>query len=102
MFFKTWREDIRAVKQRDPAARNALEIVLNYPGFHAVRWHRRAHWLYTHHMKGLGRFVSTLVRFFTGIEIHPGAKLGRGVFIDHGMGVVIGQTAEVGNNVTIY
>lgn len=102
MFFKTWREDIRAVKQRDPAARNALEIVFNYPGFHAVRWHRRAHWLYTHHMKGLGRFVSTLVRFFTGIEIHPGATLGRGVFIDHGMGVVIGQTAEVGNNVTIY
>ena len=102
MFFKTWREDINAVKQRDPAARNAWEIVWNYPGFHAVRWHRRAHWLYMHHMKGLGRFYSTLTRFFTGIEIHPEAKLGHGVFIDHGMGVVIGQTAEVGNNVTIY
>ncbi len=101
MFFR-WREDVRAVLTRDPAARSALEVVLCYPSFRAVRRHRRAHWLWTHNLKLMARLVSQRTRRLTGIEIHPGAKIGKGLFIDHGMGVVIGETAEIGDNVTLY
>jgi len=87
---------------RDPAARNVFEVIICYPGFHAMIMHRIAHWLFAHKLKFLARFLSQLNRFLTGIEIHPGAKIGRGVFIDHGMGVVIGETVEIGDNVTIY
>ncbi|NLG25448.1 MAG: serine O-acetyltransferase [Clostridiales bacterium] len=100
--FRHWRADIRAVMERDPAARSTLEVALCYPGFRAVRRHRRAHWLWNHGMKLLARIVSQRTRRRTGIEIHPGATLGEGLFIDHGMGVVIGETAEVGDNVTLY
>ena len=100
--FKTIRSDISCILQRDPAARNALEVVLCYPGFHAVFWHRFSHFLFNHKLKLLARMVSQTTRFFTGIEIHPGAKLGQRIFIDHGMGVVIGETAEVGDDVVIY
>ena len=100
--FRAFREDIQAVFDRDPAARSALEVILTYPGLHAVWGHRVSHWLWTHRLKLLGRWLSTLVRFFTGIEIHPGATIGRSLFIDHGMGVVIGETAEIGCNVTLY
>ncbi len=96
------RDDIRAIKERDPAARNIFEVLLLYPGLHAIMWHRPAHFLYKHKCYFIARLLSQLVRFFTGIEIHPGAKIGRGVFIDHGMGVIIGETAEVGDNCTIY
>ncbi len=96
------RYDINAIKERDPAARNALEVFLLYPGLHAIMWHRPAHFLYKHKFYFTARILSQLVRFFTGIEIHPGAKIGKGVFIDHGMGVIIGETAEVGDNCTIY
>lgn len=88
--------------QRDPAARNVIEVLLCYPGVWAVLIHRISHFLHKHHLKLLARLISQLMRFLTGIEIHPGAIIGRGVFIDHGMGVVIGETAEVGDNVTIY
>ena len=97
--FKTLKSDIRCVLERDPAARNAFEVFFCYPGFRAVRSHRVAHFLHTHHMKLLARIVSNLSRFFTGIEIHPGAKIGKRLFIDHGMAVVIG---EIGDDVTIY
>jgi serine O-acetyltransferase len=100
--FDIVREDIRVVFDRDPAARNVLEIVLTYPGFHALFFYRVAHSAWTNGFKGLARFVSNLGRFFTGIEIHPGAQIGRRFFIDHGMGVVVGETAEIGNDVTIY
>lgn len=100
--FETLKRDIRAVFERDPAARSILEVIFCYPGFHALYFHRLAHWLWTHRLKFLGRFVSHLGRFLTGIEIHPGAKIGPGLFIDHGMGVVIGETTEIGENVTIY
>ena len=96
------KSDIQAVLDRDPAARNALEVILCYPSFKAVRRHRRAHWLWKHNMKLLARLISQRTRKKTGIEIHPGATIGEGFFIDHGMGVVIGETAEIGNNVTIY
>ena len=96
------KEDIQVVFDRDPAARNAWEIVLTYPGFHALFFYRVAHATWVSGFKGLGRFISNLGRFFTGIEIHPGAKIGRRFFIDHGMGVVIGETSEVGNDVTLY
>ncbi|MGI6112878.1 MAG: serine O-acetyltransferase [Mahellales bacterium] len=99
---KRLKNDIRAVLSRDPAARNALEVVLCYPGFHAVVMHRFAHFLYKKDFKLLARIISQFNRFFTGIEIHPGAVIGEGLFIDHGMGVVIGETTEIGNNVTIY
>ena len=99
---QTIRRDIQAVFNRDPAARNILEIVLCYPGVHAVWAHRLAHWLWIHNSKLLARWVSQLARGFTGIEIHPGAKIGNGFFIDHGMGVVIGETTEIGVNVTLY
>jgi serine O-acetyltransferase len=100
--FRKVRNDIRVIFERDPAARSVLEILLCYPGFHAMRFHRAAHWLWTHDAKVLGRFVSHVSRWLTGIEIHPGATIGEGFFIDHGMGVVIGETAEIGNNVTLY
>ncbi|MBP7892092.1 MAG: serine O-acetyltransferase [Firmicutes bacterium] len=96
------RSYVDAAVARDPAARSRAEVVLLYPGVHALAWHRLNHWLYRHRVFGLARFLSQLVRFFTGIEIHPGARIGRGVFIDHGMGVVIGETAIVGSDVTIY
>ncbi|HKV55452.1 MAG TPA: serine O-acetyltransferase EpsC [Candidatus Binataceae bacterium] len=96
------REDIQAVFDRDPAARTTLEIVLAYPGIHAIWLHRAANWLWHRELKLLGRIVSAFSRFLTGIEIHPGATLGRRLFIDHGSGVVIGETAEVGDDVLIY
>jgi len=102
MFLQEVRDDIRAVFERDPAARSTWEIVLAYPGFHAVVCHRLAHWLWGREWTTLARVVSNVARFFTGIEIHPGARIGRRVFIDHGTGVVIGETAEVGNDVTLY
>lgn len=94
--------DVKAVQERDPAARNALEVLLLYQGVHALIWHRFAHWFYKHHMFFIARLISQLVRFFTMIEIHPGAQLGHGILIDHGSGVVIGETAVVGDNCTIY
>ncbi len=98
----TLRRDIQSVFDRDPAARSTVEILLLYPGLHAVWGHRVSHWLWTHGHKLLGRWASQLMRGITGIEIHPGATIGPGFFIDHGMGVVIGETAEVGCNVTLY
>lgn len=100
--FKTLREEINTIFERDPAARSVLEVIFCYPGFHAILFHRMANWLWRKEFYFLGRFVSHLGRFFTGIEIHPGAKIGKNFFIDHGMGVVIGETAEIGDNVTIY
>ncbi len=100
--FKIIRSDMDAAFGRDPAVRSRLEIALCYPGFHAVVMHRRAHGLWRRHWYLLGRFVSALGRFLTGIEIHPGAVIGSGFFIDHGMGVVIGETSVVGNDVTLY
>jgi len=96
------RKDITVIKERDPAARNVFEILICYPGLHAVLMHRLAHWFYMRGFKLFGRMLSQLSRFFTGVEIHPAAKIGEGLFIDHGMGVVIGETTEIGNNVTIY
>ena len=96
------REDISCVFERDPAARSTWEVITCYPGFHALLIHRRAHWLWRMKMRWLARFVSHCSRFLTGIEIHPGAKIGRRVFIDHGMGVVIGETAELGDDCTLY
>ncbi len=100
--FERIREDVEMVQMRDPAARSTLEILLCYPGLFAVWFHRLSQWFWNHNLLFLGRFISALARFFTGIEIHPGATLGRRVFIDHGMGVVIGETAIVGNDVLIY
>lgn len=100
--FKSLREDIDAVLARDPAAGSRLEILLSYPGIHAIIVHRLAHALWVNGFRGLGRFISYIGRIVTGIEIHPGAKIGRRVFIDHGTGVVIGQTAEVGDDCTLY
>lgn len=99
---RTARNDIRSVFERDPAARSTLEILLAYPGVHAVWAHRFEHWLWQHHARTLARWFSHGTRFLTGIEIHPGATIGPGFFIDHGMGVVIGETAEIGPNVTLY
>jgi len=100
--FRAIRNDIRVIFERDPAARSVAEILLCYPGFHAVRFHHAAHWLWKHDMKVFARFLSHVSRGLTGIEIHPGATIGEGFFIDHGMGVVIGETTEIGNNVTLY
>jgi serine O-acetyltransferase len=100
--FTKMRHDIRAVRERDPAARNWLEIVLCYPGLWAVWGHRVAHVLWRWRLKLLARWLSQLMRGLTGIEIHPGATIGQGLFIDHGMGVVIGETAELGSDVTLY
>ncbi len=102
MWFENLRADVRAAKRNDPAARNSLEILLTYAGVHALAWHRIAHALHTHNCKLLARIISQLNRFFTGIEIHPGAKIEKGVFIDHGIGVVIGETAEVHTGTVIY
>ncbi len=99
---QSWREDIKAVFERDPAVRSVFEVVFCYPGFHAMLFYRVAHFMWTLRLYFLGRFISHWGRFFTGIEIHPGAKIGRGFFIDHGMGVVIGETAEIGDNCTLY
>lgn len=96
------RKDIKAAFEHDPAAVNILEILLAYPGFHARQFHRLTHTLYRWHIPVLPRLLSHFVRFITGIEIHPGARIGQGFFIDHGMGVVIGETAEIGDNVTLY
>ena len=100
--FKEIREDIRSVFDRDPAARNSFEILINYPGVHAMIFYRMSHWLWQKEVKFLARTLSQLGRWFTGIEIHPGAKIGRRFFIDQGMGVAIGETAEIGNDVTLY
>jgi len=99
--FKALRRDIRAVLERDPAARSAIEVLLCYPGVHALAYHRLAHRLWSHGWLTTARLVSHFARFMTGIEIHPAAKIAPGLFIDHGMGVVIGETAEVGENVTL-
>lgn len=96
------KTDIQAVFDRDPAARSTIEIVLCYPGVHALWGHRLAHWMWQNHWHVTARWVSQLVRFLTGIEIHPGAQIGPGLFIDHGMGVVIGETTEIGADVTLY
>jgi len=101
-FLKTVMRDIKAVKERDPAARSALEVLLLYPGIHALILHRPAHCLYNRGLKFPARAISQFSRFLTGIEIHPGAKIGKGILIDHGSGVVIGETAEVGDGCTIY
>jgi serine O-acetyltransferase len=98
----TLRADIRAVFDRDPAARSTLEVLLAYPGIHALWGYRFSHWLWEHGLKLLGRWNSHVVRFLTGIEIHPGAMIGPGFFIDNGMGVVIGETTEIGEDVTLY
>ncbi len=100
--FRGLRQDIAAIKERDPAARNSLEVLLLYSGLHALMLHRPAYWLYRHNCFFLARALSQIARFLTGIEIHPGAKIGRGVLIDHGVGVVIGETAEIGDGCTIY
>ena len=100
--FDRIREDIAAIRSKDPAARSALDIWLSYPGFHAVRLHRVANALWRGGFRRSGRWVSHLSRFLTGIEIHPAARIGRRLFIDHGMGVVIGETAEIGDDVTLY
>ncbi len=96
------REDVQAVFDRDPAARTVLEVILAYPGVHAIWSHHVAHWLWQHRLKLVGRMISEVSRFLTGIEIHPGARIGRRLFIDHGMGVVVGETAEIGDDVLIY
>ena len=100
--FKHIREDIRCVFDRDPAARNVFEVVTTYPGIHALLLHRLSHWLWRHGLRWLARFISMFSRWFTGIEIHPGARIGQRFFIDHGMGVVIGETAEIGDDCTLY
>ncbi len=100
--FAKLKEDIEVVMQRDPAAKSRLEVVLCYPGLHAIWLHRLAHSFYKRGWVLLPRLINTFSRFLTGIDIHPGAKLGSGLFIDHGMGVVIGETAEIGHNVTLY
>jgi serine O-acetyltransferase len=101
--FKHFREDCRAVRERDPAATSCFEIWFTYPGIHALAFHRFAYWLHKScNLHFLARLISHIARFFTGIEIHPAATIGRGFFIDHGMGVVIGETAEIGEDVTIY
>jgi len=100
--FTSIRKDIKAVFNRDPAAISTLEVLLAYPGFHARQFHRLAHTLFRWHIPVLPRLIAHTSRFLTGIEIHPGAKIGDGFFIDHGMGVVIGETSEIGNNTTLY
>src|SRR5229473_1902536 len=102
MLLKNLRDEIAATLARDPAARSRFEVVLCYPGFHALLYYRVAHWLWLRGWYLSGRFVSHVGRMLTGIEIHPGARIGQRLFIDHGMGVVIGETAEIGNDVTLY
>ncbi|HEX7248897.1 MAG TPA: serine O-acetyltransferase EpsC, partial [Burkholderiales bacterium] len=100
--FSHLREDIASIFERDPAARTTWEVLTCYPGLHAIYIHKLARWFWTHGLRWLGRFTSNFGRWATGIEIHPGAIIGRRVFIDHGMGVVIGETTEIGEDVTIY
>ena len=100
--FKTLKEDIQTIFAKDPAARSVPEVIFCYPGLHALWFHRLAHFLWRHKLRFLARFLSHISRFLTGIEIHPGAKIGRRFFIDHGAGVVIGETAEVGDDVLVY
>lgn len=100
--FSRLRYDIRAIRERDPAARSGVEVFLLYSGLHALIYYRFSHWLYRHHRFFLARMVSQFARFATGIEIHPGATIGKGLFIDHGSGVVIGETTVIGDNCTIY
>ena len=102
MLFSRLRTDIRCILERDPAARTGWEVLTCYPGIHALILHRRAHWCWHHGLKWLGRAISQLSRWLTGIEIHPGAKVGERVFFDHAMGVVVGETAEIGDGCTIY
>ena len=101
-FFKELYEDAKNIKEKDPACRNILEAIILYPGFHILIFHRLAHFLYKHKLLFLARLTSQIGRFLTGIEIHPGAKIGRRLFIDHGMGIVIGETSTIGNDCTIY
>jgi len=101
-FLKTMKLDVQAALDRDPAARNWVEVVFCYAGVHAVWNHRIAHWFWRIRLKSFARWLAQISRFFTGIEIHPAAKIGNGLFIDHGMGVVIGETSVIGNNVTMY
>lgn len=100
--FRWLKKHIQVVYERDPAVKSPLEVILCYPGFHAIIMHRIAHWFYRKRIFLVARFISQINRFFTQIEIHPGAKIGEGFFIDHGAGVVIGETAEIGDNVTLY
>ena len=100
--FKRLPSDIQCILDRDPAARTTWEVITCYPGLHAIVMHRLAHWLWTHGLKWLGRFISMFSRWVTGIEIHPGAVIGERVFFDHAMGVVVGETAEIGDGCTIY
>ncbi|TDA70156.1 MAG: serine O-acetyltransferase [Clostridia bacterium] len=100
--FGRYKRDIAAVFARDPAAKSVLEVILCYPGLHALWFYRLSHFFYGHGLVTLARFISQVGRFLTGIEIHPGARIGEGLFIDHGMGVVIGETTEIGDNVTLY
>ena len=101
-FFKSLYEDAKNIQKKDPASRNILEVIILYPGFHALVFHRLAHKLYNIKLYFLARLISQIARHITGIEIHPGAKIGRRLFIDHGMGIVIGETATVGDDCTIY
>ena len=100
--FKNLREDIRLIRERDPAARSSVEVFLLYSGLHAVIYYRIAHFFFRHRLFFIARLISQTARFLTGIEIHPGARIGRGLFIDHGSGVVIGETTEIGDRVTLY
>lgn len=100
--FKRMREEIASIKARDPAVRSAWEVIFLYPSYRAVRSYRKAHWFYEHKMYFIARWISQHSRNVTGIEIHPGAKIGKGLFIDHGAGVVIGETTEIGDNCTLY
>ena len=100
--FKELYEDAKNIATKDPASRNVISVILLYQGFHILIYYRLAHFLYRHKLYFFARLISQLGRFFTGIEIHPGAKIGRRLFIDHGMGVVIGETATIGNDCTIY
>lgn len=100
--FSTLKRELEVVFERDPAARSVVEIIFCYPGFHAIIYHRIAHFFYQKKMYFMARLISHISRFLTGIEIHPGAKIGRGFFIDHGSGIVIGETTEIGDNVTLY
>ena len=94
--------DLKSIKSRDPAARNVFEIIFLYSGFHALMFYRASHFFHKIHLKFIARLISQLGKFFTGVEIHPAAKIGRGLFIDHGTGIVIGETAEIGDNCTLY
>ena len=102
MMFKTMKNYLDIVRDRDPAARGYIEIMLLYPTVHAILFYRVGHWMYKHRLFFAARFLSQFARFLTGIEIHPGATIGKGLFIDHGMGVVIGETTEIGDYVTLY